>query len=137
MFNTKGGINNVSNIILQHPSKWGVQVRVHALNVRQIDGFVEKHFVERHGKSTINVMPVKNCNAWNFIFLYFKLSLEVVLRLFYYKKKNITKINKAFLHKIILFFDYLWFFQQNGSKKDDQGLWRSLDLFEGCKYHLD
>jgi hypothetical protein len=39
-------------------------VRVHRLNVRQVDGLVQQHLVERHREPTVNVVSVKDGNAW-------------------------------------------------------------------------
>ena len=63
MFHTEGCINNIRDVILQHPLQGGVQVRVHRLDVHQVDGLVQQHLVERHREPTVNIMPVKHCNA--------------------------------------------------------------------------
>ncbi len=63
MFHAEGGVNNLRDVIGQHPAKGAEEVRVHRLNVRQVDGLVQQHLVERHREPTVNVVSVKDGNA--------------------------------------------------------------------------
>ena len=63
MLHAEGGVDDVRDVILQHPVEGGEEVRVHCLDVGEVDGFVEQHLVERHREAAVNMMAVEHCNA--------------------------------------------------------------------------
>jgi hypothetical protein len=64
VLDAEGGVDDVGDVILQHPAEGGEEVRIHRLNVRQVDGLIQEHLVEGHREPAVNVMPVKDSNAW-------------------------------------------------------------------------
>jgi hypothetical protein len=63
VFHAEGGVDNLRDVIGQHPAEGAEEVRVHRLNVRQVDGLVEQHLVERHREPAVNVVSVKDGNS--------------------------------------------------------------------------
>ena len=80
MLHTEGGVNHVSNVVLQHPFQGGEQVGIHSLNVIQAYALVQQHLkawilqwrnikmelsnlVEWHGEAPVNVVSMKESNA--------------------------------------------------------------------------
>ena len=56
------GVDDLRDVVLQHPVEGGEEVRVHRLNICKVDRLVQQHLVERHREPAVNVMPMENSN---------------------------------------------------------------------------
>ena len=63
VLNAKGRVNHFRNVVLKHPLERREEVGVNSLNVDKVDGLVEQHLVEGHGKPSVNVMSVEHGQA--------------------------------------------------------------------------
>ena len=61
MFYRKRGINDIFNVVIEHPIERFVQIGVHGLYIVQRDWFIKKHFVKRRGEPSIDVMAMEDC----------------------------------------------------------------------------
>ena len=43
VLHTEGGVNHISNVVLQHPFQGGEEVGIHGLNVIQANALVQQH----------------------------------------------------------------------------------------------
>lgn len=50
---------------LQHPCKTPVQLRIDSFYIAQSYSFIKQHFIERSCKTTVNVVTVKNGDAYD------------------------------------------------------------------------
>lgn len=65
VFNGKGRVYHLRNIIGQDPIERFVQVRIDSLNVVQGDGFIQEHLVERCSEATIDMVAMEDSSANN------------------------------------------------------------------------
>ncbi len=63
MFHAEGGVDDVGDVVFQHPMERREEVRVYRLDIRQVNGLVQQHLVEGHREAAVNVMPMEYGNA--------------------------------------------------------------------------